>query len=167
MLPNKAILGWINCLEQTSWNLYDLILHVRKMSVLKQSLGKVPTLGSVTLGCLCWPSPDLDRAAWLSMHCSAFCHPFPGIMSGITNRSKASSHFPPPPSPPQLLKWGVEREVWCCILLVLWELIPRPKVFGDTSPPVVIACPSRGAAISASTSQEAASNAPQSKTTLV
>lgn len=97
MLPNKAILGWINCLEQTSWNLYDLILHVRKMSLLKQSLGKVPTLGSVTLGCLCWPSPDLDRAAWLSMHCSAFCHPFPGIMSGITNRSKASSHFPPPP----------------------------------------------------------------------
>lgn len=101
------------------------------------------------------------------MHCSAFCHPFPGIMSGITNRSKASSHFPPPSSPPQLLEWGVEREVWCCISLVLWELIPRPKAFGDISPPIVIACPSCGAAISASTSQEAASNAPQSKTTLV
>lgn len=60
MLLNKAILGWINCLEQTSWNLYDPILHVRKMSLLKQSLGKVPTPGSITLGCLCCPSPDLD-----------------------------------------------------------------------------------------------------------
>lgn len=93
MLPNEAILGWINCLEQTSWNLYDPILHLRKMSLLKEPLGKVPTLGNITLGCPRWPSPALDRAARVSTHCGAFCHPLTGIMWG--NHKQQQSEFSP------------------------------------------------------------------------
>lgn len=63
------------------------------MSLLKQSLGKAPTLGSITPGCPCWPSPALDRAAWVSTHCSAFCHPFPGFAGGNCKQQQQSKFF--------------------------------------------------------------------------
>lgn len=41
----------------------------------------------------------------------------------------------------QLLNWGIKREVWCCVLLVLQEPIPPPKAFWDVYPPVITARP--------------------------